>query len=77
MKSVKLDILGRVCIPKNIRENLNLVEDSIVYISQEDDKVIITKESPTSVCPVCGHVFSNEYQFCPYCGQYLVEKVQK
>lgn len=74
MKEIKLDVLGRVCIPKSMRENLNLKTDSTVCISQVDDKIIITKELLTTSCPVCSNSFSSEYQFCPYCGQYLIKK---
>lgn len=77
MKEVKLDVLGRVCIPKDMRENLGWQVDSTVYVEQIDDKVIITKKSLTNQCPVCSQRFSSDYQFCPHCGQYLTDTTKK
>lgn len=71
MKEVKMDILGRVNIPKSMRDNLNMQPDSKVFIEQVDDKVIITRTSINQECPTCKKLFSSEYGFCPYCGQYL------
>lgn len=71
MKEVKLDVLGRVCIPKQMRESLNLKEDSTVCVSQENDKIIITGAPIDATCPVCSESFSSIYTFCPFCGQYL------
>lgn len=77
MKEVKLDVLGRVCIPKSMRENLGWSVDSTVYIEQVDDKIIISNKSLTNVCPVCQQRFSSDYKFCPYCGQYLTDNSKK
>lgn len=77
MKEVKLDILGRVCLPKNMRDNLNWEVDSSVYVEQVDDKIIITKQELNQKCPLCNEVFSSQYKFCPYCGEYLISTVEK
>lgn len=71
MKEIKLDVLGRVCIPKNMRDNLGWTVDSSVHIEQVDDKIILTKKELNTQCPVCTQRFSADYKFCPYCGQYL------
>lgn len=73
MKEVKLDILGRVCIPKGMREILGWEVNSSVYVSQVEDKVFITGKAPVNTCPVCSQTFSSDYKFCPYCGQYLTD----
>lgn len=72
MKEVTLDVLGRICIPKDFRQQLDLKTDSKVCITKMDDKLIITKGSLTNKCPVCSNVFSIDYKFCPHCGQYLM-----
>lgn len=77
MKEVKMDILGRVNIPKVMRDILDMQPDSKVFIEMIDDKVIITKNGNTQVCPVCNIVFSNEYAFCPYCGQHLATRPEQ
>lgn len=77
MKEVKLDVLGRVCLPKNMRDNLGWGVNSSVYIDQVEDKIVITKDAPIMTCPVCSQVFSSSYKFCPYCGQYLNEKTKE
>lgn len=71
MKEIKLDCLGRVYIPKNMRENLGWALDSPVYVEQIDDKIVVTKKALTAQCPVCTQRFSADYKFCPHCGQYL------
>lgn len=74
MKEVKLDVLGRVHIPKKIRDELKLEPDSHVYIEKVADKVVITKRLSERLCPVCNIVFTDEFSFCPYCGEVLTER---
>jgi len=76
-KEITVDVLGRICLPKKMRESLNIKCSSSCFIEQDEDKLIITKSGDTQVCPVCGKRFSKEYVFCPYDGQYLMEKEKK
>lgn len=71
-KEATLDILGRVCIPKKMRDSLNFVEGDKLTIELTDDKLIVSKGSLDMVCPVCNSKFNSDYKFCPHCGQYLV-----
>lgn len=48
----KVDELGRVVIPKEIRENLEILEKDPVEIFVDGNKVIIKKYNPT--CCFCG-----------------------
>lgn len=48
----KVDELGRVVIPKEIRENLEILEKDPVEIFVDGNKVIIQKYNPT--CCFCG-----------------------
>lgn len=48
----KIDELGRVVIPKEIRGNLDILEKDSVEIFVDGNKVIIQKYNPT--CCFCG-----------------------
>lgn len=48
----KLDELGRVVIPKEIRNNLTIPEGTPLLIYVEGNKIILEKGS--SACAVCG-----------------------
>ena len=48
----KVDELGRVVIPKEIRYNLNILEKDSVEIFTDGYKVVIQKYEPT--CCFCG-----------------------
>ena len=56
MKSVgvvrKIDALGRVVLPIEIRRNLNLANEDCVEIFVEGDSVILKRWNPT--CVFCG-----------------------
>ena len=48
----KLDELGRVVIPKEIRKNLTIPEGTPLIISVEGNKIILEKSQGT--CAICG-----------------------
>ena len=48
----RLDKLGRVVIPKEIRDNLDILEESSIEIFVDGNKVIMQKYNPT--CCFCG-----------------------
>lgn len=75
MKEVKMDILGRVNIPKLYRDTLGMGTDSKVFVDLVGDKVVISKHKLNKICPVCNIVFSDEtFTFCPYCGERLIDR---
>ena len=45
----KIDLLGRVLIPKEIREFFDLKEDDPVEISVEGDRIVLKKHTPCCV----------------------------
>ena len=45
----KLDSLGRIVIPKEIREKLEINENTIINIKLEDEKIILEKDDYISL----------------------------
>lgn len=74
----KIDSLSRVYLSKKVLEGMNWdIGDELLIIPSGTDKVILMKEQPELACPVCGELFTNEFRFCPYCGQLLGQLVKK
>ncbi len=48
----KVDDLGRIVLPKEIREQLDIADRTPIEIFTEDDKIILKKYSPA--CIFCG-----------------------
>lgn len=48
----KLDVLGRIVIPAEIRKSLDLKEGGVLDISMEDDRIILTPRQDS--CVFCG-----------------------
>ncbi len=69
-----VDKMGRVVIPKEIRKQLNIVNDVDSFeIFMEGDKVILKKYQPT--CVFCDGInnnrFFNGYSVCSDCIEKL------
>ncbi|QCR33161.1 AbrB/MazE/SpoVT family DNA-binding domain-containing protein [Lysinibacillus sp. SGAir0095] len=52
----KVDELGRVVIPKELRRVLNINEKDPLEIFVEGDKIILKKYQPNMACAVTGEV---------------------
>ncbi|MEH7051626.1 AbrB/MazE/SpoVT family DNA-binding domain-containing protein [Bacillus pseudomycoides] len=52
----KVDELGRIVIPMEIRRTLGIVEKDPMEIFVEDDKVILKKYQPHQACMITGDV---------------------
>lgn len=63
----KLDPLGRIVIPVEIRKELNLKQDDKMEIIQDGEKIIITKYKDTH-CPDCLTRCEHTDNFCRNCG---------
>ena len=51
----KVDSLGRIVIPKELRTTMNIVEDeTILEISSDGEKIVLSKYNPG--CHCCGNV---------------------
>lgn len=71
--NVKLDSLGRVCIPKSYLRALGWEEDSYVSLTLDNGKVIVSNDKVLITCPKCkteSHVTDN---YCSFCGAKLHE----
>ena len=73
MKKTKVDALGRVLIPKPIRNKLNLKSESEVVITLENNSVVIRPEK--TVCKRCGAFVKCNHDF-PLCEN-CVEIIKK
>ena len=73
----KLDELGRIVLPIEIRRNFNLAEKDAVEIFVEGDSIILRKHQPN--CIICGEDKSLlEYKgrlICKTCIKTLNKKI--
>ncbi|MBM7650317.1 transcriptional pleiotropic regulator of transition state genes [Bacillus ectoiniformans] len=55
----KVDELGRVVIPIELRRTLGIAEKDALEIYVDDDKIILKKYKPSMTCQVTGEVSDN------------------
>lgn len=69
----KIDELGRIVIPKEIRKKYDLSYGSILKITAKKGKIIMEKDfdSNRSECINCQSVIDRNDNFCRYCGEEL------
>lgn len=74
MKSIgiirKVDELGRIVIPIEIRKNFNIEEGTPIQIFVEGSKIILQKYEEYE-CSSCKSRIAKEDKFCRYCGKEL------
>ena len=68
--SRKVDELGRVVIPKELRRSLGIEEGDLIEISLKGHDVILRKVNQ-KCCTDCGHVVDLKDKFCRNCGKEL------
>ena len=72
----KVDILGRVVIPKELRDTLDIAEKDPIDIFVEDEKIILRKYNPT--CVFCGStnnvVIYKEKLVCEDCAKAIASQ---
>ena len=66
----KVDSLGRIVIPKELRTTMNIVEDeTVLEISSDGEKIVLSKYNPG--CHCCGNVEGLKevmgLKICPDC----------
>lgn len=64
----KVDDLGRVVIPEEIRERLGIRPNSEVSFMTHKDYITIRPIQNTKSCFSCGHTVMIDDSFCPKCG---------
>jgi AbrB family transcriptional regulator, transcriptional pleiotropic regulator of transition state genes len=71
----KLDELGRIVIPKELRRTFEIAEKDAMEIFVEDDRIILRKYAPG--CTNCGddNVYKSigNIKFCRKCYEKLIE----
>lgn len=71
----RVDDLGRIVIPKNVRMQQGITEGTPMELFIEDGAVIFKKYATYLECSHCGRGFDatdeSGYRYCPYCGQRL------
>jgi AbrB family transcriptional regulator, transcriptional pleiotropic regulator of transition state genes len=55
----KVDELGRVVIPIELRSTLGIAEKDALEIYVDDDRIILKKYKPNMTCQVTGEVSDN------------------
>lgn len=72
----KIDALGRVGIPKNIREEMALFENTLLWVEYDTEKDQIVLKKAAASCASCGKeqdLFSlkNNFFLCKNCLEQL------
>ncbi|NGP45788.1 AbrB/MazE/SpoVT family DNA-binding domain-containing protein [Bacillaceae bacterium SIJ1] len=57
----KVDELGRVVIPIELRRTLEIAEKDALEIYVDDDRIILKKYKPTMTCQVTGEVSEQNF----------------
>lgn len=65
-----MDKLGRVVIPAEIREKLDLTGGDNMEMTIKGNKIILKKEEKFSyICHECNEAININDNFCRYCGK--------
>ncbi len=64
---IEMDALGRIAIPKEIRETLNIAPKTALTLQLKDNAIVATAH--TSVCQICGEIISPKkyFKLCEEC----------
>ena len=63
----KVDELGRIVIPKEIRDRFKIEEETEIEFYIDDNKIILQKQEKF-VCLLCECVCDAEDKYCRHCG---------
>ncbi len=67
----KIDRLGRIVVPKEIRDELGIAERDPVEIYVDGTRIILTKYEKS--CIFCGQIANNEFKGKKVCANCLLE----
>ena len=74
----KVDDLGRVVLPIELRQTWNIKEKDALEIFADNDQIILRKSEPTYACVFCGNVDDvTQFRGKSICGDCLKELPQK
>lgn len=57
----KMDELGRVVVPVELRRSLGIAERDAVEIFVDGDKIVLKKYKPNMMCAITGEVSENNH----------------
>lgn len=76
MKSIgvvrKVDQLGRIAIPKELRKVLKIEIGIPIEFYTQDDMIVLKKYSPQKACMITGEVLNENIEYAP--GLFLSRK---
>lgn len=80
----KVDELGRVVIPIELRRTLGIAEKDALEIYVDDDKIILKKYMPNMTCAITGEVSDENFRLAegklvlsPEGAQMLINEIQQ
>jgi transcriptional pleiotropic regulator of transition state genes len=62
-----IDALGRIVLPKELRNSLRLDTSSKLEIFVDGDTILLKKYRPAGACDFCGEMDSNAVTYDGYC----------
>ncbi len=62
-----LDNLGRIVLPKELRNSLKLDNDSKLEIFVDGDTILLKKYHPQGACDFCGEITGDAIKFKDAC----------
>lgn len=77
----KIDELGRVVIPKELRRVYGIKEGDAMEIFVDNDEIILRKYTPSDGCTLCGSI-ADRYaelgstRICPGCAELIIDRLE-
>lgn len=78
----KIDELGRVVIPKELRRVYGIKDGDAMEIFVDNDEIILRKYTPSDGCTLCGSIadkyaeLGNSARVCPGCAELILERMK-
>lgn len=76
----RVDDLGRVVLPKELRRVFNINTGDAVEIFVTGDEIVLRKYVPSTGCTFCGTVREyyaemGDHRICPGCAEMILERL--
>ncbi len=65
----RIDNLGRIVIPKEIRDTFNINEKDKIRFEIDKNLIILQKVIDEFECLQCGKIIEKQDSYCRYCGK--------
>lgn len=74
----KIDELGRIVLPKELRDTLGLITNASIEIFPEGDSIVLKKYTPS--CTICNDfrdelIVLNDIKMCSACKNLLKSRI--